>query len=57
MLWYFTDSGGIGRLGLTSRLNVSPVRMRPFTIRTAPIEMISSPSDGRRPVVSVSKTT
>ncbi len=49
-------SGDIGRRGSTSCSNTSFSSRRPLTIRTAPIETISSPADGASPVVSVSKT-
>lgn len=45
------------RPGLISRSNVSPVRMRPLTTRTVPIESSSSPSLGCKLVASVSNTT
>ena len=48
--------GDIARLGSTSCSKTSCSSRRPLTMRTAPIETISSPSDGDRPVVSVSKT-
>ena len=47
----------IERPGLIRRSKVSLVRICPLTMRTAPIAMSSSPSDGLIPVVSVSNTT
>ncbi len=57
MPWKRIEASGIGRPGLTTRSNVSVVRMRPFTMRTPAIDTTSSPSAGLSPVVSRSKTT
>jgi hypothetical protein len=53
------DLGGrLGQLaqGSTNWSKDSDLSSLPLTMRVAPIWMISSPSDGLRPVVSVSKT-
>ncbi|MDT4864548.1 hypothetical protein FQZ97_993120 [compost metagenome] len=50
------DSRGMGRCGSISCSKHSCISSRPLTTRTAPIEMISSPSEGDSPVVSVSNT-
>ena len=49
-------SGDMLRRGSTSCSNTSCSSSRPLTMRTAPIDTISSPPDGERPVVSVSNT-
>ena len=56
MPWMRTDAGGSERLGSISWSKISPCSNLPLTMRMAPIEMISSPSVGLRPVVSVSNT-
>ena len=51
-----TDASGRLRCGSTRDSKVSPASRRPLRIRTAPSAMISSPSAGLSPVVSVSNT-
>ena len=56
MPWIAADARSSGRRGSTSCSKHSWRNSRPLTMRSAPIWMISSPSDGFRPVVSVSNT-
>ena len=56
MPWILVDASGSSRSGSTSWSKDSERSSLPLTMRVAPIWMISSPSDGLRPVVSVSKT-
>ena len=56
MPWIGIDAAEIGRCGSTSCSKPSCRNNLPLTMRVAPIWMISSPADGSRPVVSVSKT-
>ena len=56
MPWIGMPAAGMSRCGSTSCSKHSCRRSLPPTMRVAPIWMISSPSDGLRPVVSVSNT-